>query len=69
MSAEPFRLTPPELAAIERNHARLATLGDRGRTRDLFAELGGEDLVLASEIIRTPATRPAALTSPQLTLL
>ena len=35
-------LTDPELAAIERNHTRLAKIGDRGHTSSLFADLDAE---------------------------
>ena len=35
-------LTDSELAAIERNHTRLAKIGDRGRTSSLFADLDAE---------------------------
>lgn len=35
-------LTDPELAAIERNHTRLAKIGDRGHTASLFADLEAE---------------------------
>ena len=35
-------LTDPELAAIERNHTRLAKIGDRGQTSSLFADLDAE---------------------------
>jgi hypothetical protein len=35
-------LTDPELAAIERNHTRLAKIGDRGHTFSLFAGLDAE---------------------------
>lgn len=37
-----FHLSEPEIAAIERNHTRLAKIGDRGRTANLFAELDAE---------------------------
>lgn len=37
-----FHLTEPELAAIDRNHTRLAKIGDRGRTANLFASLDAE---------------------------
>jgi hypothetical protein len=68
MTAQPFRLTDDELAQVDRNRSRLATIGDRGRTRDLFAEHTTEDLILVSQIISTPATRPASLPAPQLDL-
>jgi hypothetical protein len=35
-------LSDPELAAIERNHTRLAKIGDRGHTSSLFADLDAE---------------------------
>jgi hypothetical protein len=35
-------LSDPELAAIERNHTRLAKIGDRGHTFSLFADLDAE---------------------------
>ena len=35
-------LTDSELLAIERNHTRLAKIGDRGHTASLFADLDAE---------------------------
>lgn len=37
-----FHLSENELAAIDRNHTRLAKIGDRGRTANLFATLDAE---------------------------
>lgn len=66
MTSQPFRLTDDELAQVDRNRSRLATIGDRGRTRDIFAEHATEDLILVLQIISTPATRPASRPAPQL---
>jgi hypothetical protein len=37
-----FHLSENELAAIDRNHTRLAKIGDRGHTANLFAALDAE---------------------------
>jgi hypothetical protein len=66
MTQQPFRLTDDELAQVDRNRSRLSTIGDRGRTRDMFAEAGAEDLILVSQIIATPAARPVSIPTPQL---
>lgn len=65
MNSEPFHLSSAEAEAVDRNHTRLAAIGDKGRTADLFATFGGEDLSLTSEIIRAPAARPAPAPSLQ----
>ena len=62
-----FHLTDNELAAIDRNHARLAKIGDRHRTLDLFVDRGAEDLTLLGERIQPATTTPETTTaSPQL---
>lgn len=63
-----FHLSEPELAAIDRNHARLAKIGDRHRTLDLFAaHRGAEDLTLIGEQLTPAVTRTETITpSPQL---
>lgn len=37
-----FHLSDSEIAAIDRNHTRLAKIGDRGHTANLFAQLDAE---------------------------
>ena len=62
-----FHLSETELCAIERNHARLAKIGDRHRTLDLFADRGTEDLTLLGERIQPATTTTETTTaSPQL---
>lgn len=61
-----FHLADSELAAIDRNHTRLAKIGDRHRTLDMFAAAGAEDLTLLGERIQPTTTPETTTASPQL---
>ncbi len=45
-------LTDDEIVKIDKNRARLARIGDRGITLDLFASVTTDDLTLAGEVVR-----------------